>query len=120
MERHGNLFRQIPPWPLIEDVLTMLDLSKYPPFTFQRCDISLDQSIHAVSLLEPYYIPSKARQFLSYTDEKRWVTILRHILEHHGWSVVSKETTRDKKKTILYTVQRVSTVMGTSVEVTFD
>jgi hypothetical protein len=120
MDRHSNLFRQIPPWPIIEDVLFMLNLSKYPPFTFQRSDISLEQSIDAVSLIEPYYIPSKARQFLSHTDEKRWVTILRHLLEHHGWSVVSKETTRDKKKTILYSVQRVGSVMGTSVEITFD
>ena len=120
MDRHKNLFREIPPWPLIEDVLSMLGLSKHPPFTFQRSEISLEQSIDAVSLLEPYYIPSKARQFLSHTDEKRWITILRHVLEHHGWSVVSKETTRDKKKTIVYSVQRVAAVMATPVEVMFD
>lgn len=120
MERHKNLFREIPPWSLIEDVLAMLGLSRHPPFTFQRAEISLDQSIDAVSLLEPYYIPSKARQFLSHTDEKRWVTILRHVLEQHGWSVVSKETTRDRKKTIVYSVQRVAAVMATPVEVTFE
>jgi hypothetical protein len=120
MERHGNLFRQIPPWTLIEDVLSLLGLSRYPPYTFQRNEISLDQSIDAVALIEPYYIPSKAKQFLSHTDEKRWVTVLRHLLEHHGWSVISKETTRDRKKTIVYSVQRVGSVMGTSVEITFD
>jgi hypothetical protein len=120
MERHKNLFREIPPWHLIEEVLDILGLSKHPPFTFQRNEIRLEQTIEAVSLLEPYYIPSKARQFLSHTDEKRWITVLRHILENHGWSVISKETTRDKKKTIIYSVQRVNTVMSTPVEVTFD
>ena len=120
MERHSNLFRQIPPISLVEDVLDMLGLSKHPPFTFQRNEISLEQSIDAVSLLEPYYIPSKAKQFLSHTDEKRWITVLRHVLENHGWSIIGKETTRNKKKTILYSVQRTSTVMGTPVEVIFD
>ena len=120
MDRHKNLFREIPPWHLIEEVLDMLGLSKHPPFTFQRSEIGLEHSVDAVALLEPYYIPSKARQFLSHTDEKRWITILRHILEHHGWSVVSKETTRDKKKTIVYSVQRVNTVMNAPVQVMFD
>jgi hypothetical protein len=120
MERHKNLFREIPPWLIIEEVLDMLGLSKHPPFIFQRSEIRLEQSIDAVSLLEPYYIPSKARQFLSHTDEKRWITVLRHILENHGWSVLSKETTRDKKKTIIYSVQRVNSAMSTPVQVTFD
>lgn len=120
MDRHKNLFREIPPWTIVEDVLSMLGLSKHPPFVFQRSELNLDMSIDAVALLEPYYIPSKATQFLSHTDEKRWITILRHVLEHHGWSVIGKETTRNKKKTIVYSVQRVNTFMATPIEVTFD
>lgn len=120
MERHGNLFRQIPPWALIEEVLDMLGLSRHPPFIFQREEITLVHSIDAVALLEPYYIPSKARQFLSHTDEKRWITILRHIMENHGWSILGKETTRNKKKTIVYSVQRISTVIKAPIEITFD
>jgi hypothetical protein len=120
MERHKNLFRQIPPWSLVVEILDMLGLSKYPPYTFQRDEICIDQSIDAVSLLEPYYVPCKAAQFLSHTDKKRWITILRHILECHRWSLIGKETTRNKKKAIIYSIQKVNNTMEEDVKITFD
>jgi hypothetical protein len=57
-------------------------------------------------MLEPYYIPCKARQFLEYTDKKRWITILRQIVEPHGWELVTKETTRNNKKIQHCIIQR--------------
>lgn len=106
------LFREIPPWTVVADILSMLKLSTNPPFTFQKSAIDLSLSPEAVDLLVPYYLPCKASQFLEFTDEKRWVTILRHILTPHGYIVLSHETTRDKKKTIFYTVDRISVVDG--------
>lgn len=107
-----NLFREIPPWCVVSEVLSLLKLSTEPPFTFQKYAIDCSRSPEAVDLLFPYYIPCKAAHFLEFTDEKRWITILRHILSPHGYVVLSHETTRDKKKTILYTVDRVSVVEG--------
>ncbi len=107
-----SLFREIPPWAVVSEVLSLLKLSTQPPFTFQKSAIELSRSPEAVDLLVPYYLPCKANQFLEYTDEKRWITILRHILSPHGYVILSKETTRDKQKTILYTIDRVSVVEG--------
>lgn len=90
----------------------MLHLSTEPPFTFTKDLISLEQSAEAVALLEPYYVPCKARQFLDHTDQLRWITILRHILLPNGYVIVKQETTRNKKKTILYTIDRISVVEG--------
>jgi hypothetical protein len=107
-----TIFREIPPWSVVADVLGMLQLSTEPPFTFQKTCINLTKSPDAVDLLAPYYLPCKAIQFLEFTDEKRWITILRHILAPHGYVLISHETTRDKKKVIMYSVERISVVEG--------
>jgi N-acetyl-anhydromuramyl-L-alanine amidase AmpD len=84
--------------------MTLLNLPIHFPVSFQRSDINLEGSIEAASLLEPYYKPCKAKQYLEHTDEARWVTILRHSLDIYGYEILSQETTRDKKKTIIYTI----------------
>jgi hypothetical protein len=106
------IFREIPPWTIVAEVLSLLKLSTEPPFTFQKSAVDLSRSPDAVDLLAPYYLPCKATQFLEFTDEKRWITILRHILTPHGYVLISHETTRDKKKVIMYSVERVSVVEG--------
>ncbi len=112
MEGHTPLFRNIPPWETVLKVLSMVKISTSFPTTFQRQDIQLAESIHAVAELEPYYIPCKAKRFLEYTDESRWITIFRHILLPHGYSVTSKETTRQGKKAIFYTIERSTALAG--------
>jgi hypothetical protein len=107
-----SIFREIPPWTIVSEVLSILKLSTDPPFTFHKSSIDLSRSPEAVDLLVSYYLPCKAKQFLEFTDEKRWITILRHILTPHGYIIQSHETTRDKKKAILYTVDRISVIGG--------
>jgi len=107
------ILRETPPWTLVIEILGLLNLPSELPYTFQKADICMTHILEVVGLLEPYYIPSKARQFLDIiTDETRLVTILRHILLPHGYVVLMKETTRNKKKAILYTVDRASVVEG--------
>jgi hypothetical protein len=98
----------------------MLNLSTDIPFTFQKQDIRLEKSLEIVSLLEPYYIPCKAKQYLEYTTETRWITILRHILLPHAYVLVSQETTRDKKKTIFYTIERAYSTLRESIQMDFS
>lgn len=104
-QNQSSLFRKLPPWTLVTQVLSLMNLPSQFPFSFQRRDLNLNNSIEAVSLLEPYYKPCKAKQYLGYTDEARWITILRHILEIYNYEIISQETTRDKKKTIVYTIK---------------
>jgi len=114
------LFRQIPPWTLVLQVLSMLHLSTEPPFTFQKQDMNLTKTLEIVSLLEPYYIPCKAKQYLEFTTHTRWITILRHILLPHGYVVLIQETTRDKKKAIFYTIERAHSTLLESIQMDFS
>jgi hypothetical protein len=116
---YSNLFVETPPLCIVNDILTLLNLSTIFPYTFQKNMIKTDNSVDAIILLEPYYKPSKAKKYLSYTDEGRWITILKHILKPHGWIIVSKETTRDRKKVILYTIQPI-TVELENISVDFN
>lgn len=107
-----TVLREVPPWTTVLEVLSLLNLPSIIPYTFTKDMVSLENSDQAVDLLQAYYVPCKAKQFLENTDQVRWVTILRHILLPHGYVVLMQETTRQKKKTILYTVDRASVVDG--------
>jgi hypothetical protein len=114
------LFREVPPWILVKEILHLLGLSQEPPFTFTKQHILLECSEQVADLLAPFYKPCKANQFLSYTDETRWITVLRHILAPHGYCLTMKETTREKKKTIFYTMERQSAALKTAIKVDFS
>ena len=91
---------------LVLELCQQLGISTEFPATFQREQLCAAEFVNAAALLEPYYIPCKAKQYLYNTDEHRWVTILKHIFLPHAYVIVSYETTRNKKKTTFYTIQR--------------
>ncbi len=114
-----RLFRSIPPWNVVLDILSMVRIPTDFPCTFEKGCIDLENAGAAAHILEPYYLPCKVKQFLENTDERRWITIIRHILSPYGWEVVSKEITKDKKKTTLYTIQRTANEVVESIDVNF-
>jgi hypothetical protein len=114
------LFREVPPWTTVLEVLSMLNVPIEFPCTFQKTDLRQESFASCAALLEPYYLPCKARQYLDHTDEIRWVTILRHILQNHMYVITSIETTRNKKKAIFYTIERSEGVLRTPVSVDFS
>jgi hypothetical protein len=120
MQEKHPLFREIPPWLLVLQVLSMLNLPTDIPYTFQRQDMKLDASPTIVALLEPYYIPCKAKQYLEYTPDHRWITILRHLLLPHGYVLISQETTRDKKKAIFYSIERAYSTLREAIQMDFS
>lgn len=115
-----KLFREVPPWTIILEVLSMLHVPTEFPCTFEKTDLQEDTFTVCACLLEPYYLPCKAKQFLEYTEPTRWITILRHVLNPHGYIITYVETTRKKKKTIFYTIERDSGVLKTPVTVDFS
>ena len=115
-----TLFSKVPPWDVVLQVLTLLELPTSFPIVIQRQDISLENSDEIAAMLEPYYKPCKAKQFLSYTDERRFITILRHILQPYNIQIESKETTRQKKKATIYTIKKDECLIVEPVHVTFD
>jgi hypothetical protein len=115
-----TLFSEIPPWDLVLQVLTLLKLPTTFPAVFQRQDISLENSDEIAAMLEPYYKPCKAKQFLTYTDQHRFITILRHILQPYTIYIESKETTRQKKKATIYTIKKDDSIITEPVQIVFD
>ena len=120
MESHP-LFRKIPPWIEILDIFKILDLPTEFPYSFTKDMIQLDFSSYAKDLLYPYYKPCKAKQFLdNIMDEIRWITVLRHCLFLHGYTMDRQETTREYKKVIIYTISRSTDSIHTMVAVDFS
>lgn len=114
------LFREIPPWQTVLDIFRMLGLGTDFPTSFQRELLKSDEFSAAAALLEPYYIPCRAKQYLEYTDAARWCTILRQLLAPHNYQLSTKETTRQGKKTVLYTVERATSQMNQPVRIDFS
>ena len=114
-----KIFRSIPSWITVLETLHMMHIPTILPCTFEKDTIYLENSSDAVYILEPYYLQCKVKQFLEYTNAKRWVTIFRHILHPYGWEIKSKEITRNTVKILLYTIQRNSNEVVTSIDVNF-
>ena len=81
--------------------------------------LKMEHSHYASALLQPYYKPCKAKQFLENLTSVRWITVLRHCLMVHGHSIERQETTRNYKKVILYTITRDSSLQA-SIAVDFS
>jgi len=114
-----GVFRKPPPWTLILEVFSLLNLSSDFPTTFTKNDLKVENFSAAAGLLEPYYLPCKVKLYLEYTDSVRWITIIRHILAVHGYTIKNIETTRNKKKVIFYTIERLSD-LRTAVSIDFS
>jgi hypothetical protein len=103
----SQLFRELPPWTLILKIFHSLCVPTEFPATFQRGTLTIINMEYLLSELHPYYKPNKAALYLERDlGPKEWITILRHLCEVHGYELSSKETTRDGKKTVFYTIQR--------------
>jgi hypothetical protein len=114
------LFRETPPYTTVIEVLNLLNIGTEFPCTFLKSDLRSENFIACSGLLEPYYLPCKVKLYLEHTNEVRWITILRHILGVHGYTIKTLETTRNKKKAIFYTIERSSDNLRTAVAVDFS
>jgi hypothetical protein len=123
-----KLFREIPPRDLVDSILRacginagLADLRWFVP-----SELRMTTQEEWLPLLEPYYLPCKARRFFEGRgdiDGARMITIFRHILEPHQYCLkVEERMYRDKKQSV-YQVQPVRSwkdLSGVEVEVRFD
>lgn len=107
----SQIFRELPPWTLVIRIFQGLRISTEFPATFQREVLAIENMDDLITELYPYYKPNKAKMYLERAlGPKEWITIIRHLLESHGYELTSKETTRASQKTVVYTMQRTSSV----------
>lgn len=122
-----KLFREPPPRDLVDSILKSCGLNGISDLSwFIPSELNLSSQEEWLPILEPYYLPCKARRFFEARgdlDGHRFITILRHILEPHQYSLKVEERTYREKKQSLYQIQPVrswNNLSGADLEVRFD
>ncbi len=105
--RRDNLFRECIPREVINEVLVFLKFNNIEDTrVFTMKDLKPAEFDPALLILEPYYIPCKARKYLyGEMTAHRIVTILRQILRTQGYGLISQERTISGKKELHYQIQ---------------
>jgi hypothetical protein len=100
-----KLFRKPPPLEFVNDILVSLKLQGLSDRRwFTRDELCIDSLDEWLPILEPYYIPCKAKRFLTAVDNSRLITILRHILEPLGYDLKTQEKMYKMQKVTMYQI----------------
>ena len=106
----NQLFKSLPTKEIVNKVLMCFNIENLEnsKITFCRKDIINFDSVKKLNKikaeLKEFYLPCKARTYLNDLNEKNIVTILRQVLKHHNYNVLSKEKYLRGEKFILYTI----------------
>lgn len=100
----NSIFRKIPEKQLILDILLSLKfIGFHDPKYFTKQDLSDKEFEEIFILIEPYYIPCKAKKFLNIHNK---ITVLRQLLHCVGYTLEYKEKVFNSKKTTIYTIKK--------------
>ena len=101
----SKLFRESPPMEIVVNMLTDLGFAGIVDTkVFCLEDLKLETLETWVPLLEPYYLPCKAKRYFDNLDARRVVTLLRHTLPIHGFRLQSYERLHQGKKRTVYQI----------------
>jgi hypothetical protein len=105
----NQLFRLVPPAEVCQQVLRAFGLNGFGDATnFSRRDLCIIGCVQRMNelrqtLLE-YYLPCKARTYLSDLNSKNVITVLRQLARLNGYSVQSREKYIKGDKFIIYQI----------------
>ena len=103
LKQMSKLFRER---PHIDVVLQMLHELGFTGITdgklFSANELKLDTVDRWAPLLEPFYLPCKARRYFDNLDARRVITLLRHVLPFHGFKLQCYERLHLGKKRTVY------------------
>lgn len=88
-----SLFRQKPPIDLVNMILKSMGFQYglLDTKSFTKDDLSDEGCDEWIALLDPYYIPCKARRYLGSLTKDSFVTIIRHIVRVHNFDIRTQE-----------------------------
>ena len=118
-----KIFREIPPRELLEQWVKAIGMHGLEDRRwFDKTNIFPLILDPLLPLLEPYYYPCKAKQFLSKLDSPFcYITILRQLLHAHGFSLKAQEKTVIGVKGMWYQIQaEFQTQLDSERAITFD
>ena len=101
----SKLFRESPPLDLVINILGELGFAGITDTKiFSAEEVKVDTLEAWAPLLEPYYLPCKARRYFDSIDNRRVITLLRHILPFHGFRLQTYERQHLGKKRTVYQI----------------
>lgn len=80
------------------------DSSEFSKFTLRERN-TVEKLIELLPEIILYYIPCKAKKYLSEIDEDRAITVMRQLLRLYDYELSKKERVIQKKKVIFYSLQ---------------
>lgn len=101
----SKLFRENPPIDVLNIMvheLGFIGLTDTKLFCVE--ELKIETLEEWVPLLEPYYLPCKAKRYFDRLDSHRIITILRHVLPLHGFGLNSYERLHLGKKRTVYQI----------------
>ena len=101
----SKLFRENPAYDVVLLMLTELGLAGLQdskPFAME--ELKLETLDKWAPMLEPYYLPCKAKRYFNSLDGRRVITIMKHVLPHHGFKLQSYERNYMGKKRTVYQI----------------
>ncbi len=118
-----KLFRREPPREFVEGLLREMGFIGFSDLRwFSRDEIRLEKMDEWLPELEAYYLPCKARRFIHNWTETSVLTIMRHVLHVHGYTLQKEERLYKGAKQMLYQIQPVTSrvdLSGVSLQVDF-
>ena len=101
----NTLFRIQIEKKFVEELLCQIGfLGLHDRKSFTKYDIPKEQFEEIIVLIEPYYIPCKAKRFLYDLNEGKQITILRHLLRAIGYDLLVQEKVLHNIKSTTYQI----------------
>jgi hypothetical protein len=102
-----QIFRKVPSDEVLEKILNAFGLKDIDDQkTFSRNDLKTIRTVEKLNAIKPelevFYIPCKARTYLSYIDEKTAITILRQFVKTRNRMIESREKYMKGYKFLIY------------------
>ena len=102
-----HLFHKRPTVELVEQILQALHFTGLDDGrTFQKVDVDLAAFEEMLPLLEPFYLPCKAKLFLYDFSQAKAITVIRHLLRAQGYKLRAHEKVSQGVKQTLYQIER--------------
>ena len=118
-----KMFRKEPSREVVEHILQELGFLGFHDLRwFSKDEIRLNTIDEWLPNLESYYLPCKAKRFLHNWTGATIITVMRHMLHCHGYTLQKEERLYKGVKQMLYQIQSMHSIQdlsGVSLQVDF-
>jgi len=102
-----HLFRKKPTVELVEEILRSQRFTGFGDSRlFQKEDLILTVFEDWLPILEPYYLPCKAKLFLHEFTAQKAITVFRHLLRANGYKLRTYEKVNKGRKQTYYQIEQ--------------